>query len=98
MRNNALVVAVVVMFCFVVAACAAVFVASPDGANTGSLITILLGSLASTIAALAALAGVARVDGKADKMLNGVMDHKIKHGVHAAMDERDSNETVTTSD
>lgn len=93
--NNVVVIAVCVVFCFTVAACVAVFVASPEGANTGSLITILVGTLAPTIASLGLLVKVQQVDEKADttsaqvsqiaqdtyRLTNGLLDAKVRAGV-----------------
>lgn len=87
-NNNVLVIVGGVIFCFVVAACVAVFIAAPEGANTGSLITLLLGSLASTLASLGVLAKVNQTEAKVDRvaddtyrLTNGLLDAKVRAGV-----------------
>lgn len=83
-----LVVGVIIVFCFTVAAVVAISVAVPEGANKGSLVAILMGSLAPTIASLVALAKVSSVSGTVDqvaedttKLTNGLMDSKIRAAV-----------------
>jgi hypothetical protein len=94
-NNNVLVIVAAVVFCFVIAACVAVFAAAPEGANTGSLITLLIGQLAPTLVALGVLAKVNAVDQKADatsaqvsqvaqdtyRLTNGLLDAKVRAGV-----------------
>lgn len=84
----ALIVGVVVVFCFTVAAVVAVTVAVPDGANAATLITLLLGSLAPTIASLVGLAKLSAVGDRVDvvaaqshDLTNGLMDSKIRAAV-----------------
>lgn len=81
-------VSVVIVFCFTLACAAAMFIAAPDGANTGSLITILLGPLAPTIGTLALLVKVSGTDAKVDqvaqdtyRLTNGLLDAKVRAGV-----------------
>lgn len=87
-NNNVVVIVGGVVFCFVVAACVAVFIAAPDGANTGTLVTTLIGSLAPTLAALGVLAKVNNTDAKVDRvaedtyrLTNGLLDAKVRAGV-----------------
>lgn len=86
--NNVVVIVGGVIFCFVVAACVAVFIAAPEGANTGSLVAILIGSLAPTLASLGVLAKVNNTDAKVDRvaddtyrLTNGLLDAKVRAGV-----------------
>lgn len=86
--TTVVVVGVVVVFCFTIAACVAVFVAAPDGANTGSLVTILLSSVAQVIGVLALLVKVSGTDAKVDqvaqdtyRLTNGLLDAKVRAGV-----------------
>lgn len=100
-NSTAIVVAVCVVFCFTLATVAAIFIAAPDGANTGSLITSLLGTLAPTIAALALLvkvnsteAKVDRVEATTDRLANGLLDAKIRAGVADVLDPSLIDETA----
>lgn len=90
-----MIVAGTVMFCFVIAGCVSVFIAAPEGANTGSLVALLIGALAPTLASLAVLAKVQGVDEKADRtsrevsavrqdtyaLTNGLLDAKVRAAV-----------------
>ena len=87
------IVGVVVVVCFTIAACVAVFVAAPEGANTGSLMTILIGNLAPTLAVLALLAKaqgtdqkVEKIESQAAQLVNGTMDAKIRAGIADVLD------------
>lgn len=79
--NNVVVIVGGVVFCFVVAACVVVFVAAPEGANTGSLIAILVGSLAPTLASLGVLAKVNRVADDTYRLTNGLLDAKVRAAI-----------------
>lgn len=79
--GNALVLGVVLCFTVVVAACTAIFISNPDGDNVTQLVTILLGSLGSTVAVLATLAKVSTMDQKVDYLANGGTDAKIRAGL-----------------
>lgn len=88
-----LIVGVVVVVCFTMAACVAVFVAAPEGANTGSLLALLLGQLAPTVAALALLAKQSSTDAKVDTisedtsaMTNGLGDAKLRAAIADVLD------------
>lgn len=85
MSLSVLAVLVVVVFCFTIGACVAVFIAAPEGANTGSLVVILIGTLPPTVASLVALAKVTGIGGdvaevKADttRLTNGLADAKMR--------------------
>lgn len=67
--------------CFVVAAAVVIFVAAPEGANTGSLIALLIGIIPTTAASLAALAKVDQTGKVVDDLANGKMDAKIRAGL-----------------
>lgn len=54
------------------------------------LITTVLGMFSLFMLQLMQGHTIKRIDEKADKMLNGVMDQKIIDGVHTALDERES--------
>lgn len=91
--TTVVVVGVVVVFCFTIAACVAIFVAAPDGANTGSLVTILLSSVAQVIGVLALLIKVSGTDAKVDqvaqdtyRLTNGLLDAKVRAGVADVVD------------
>lgn len=97
----AVIVGVVVIVCFTMASCVALFVAAPEGANTGSLITILLGNLAPTLAVLALLAKQQQTDQKVDtigqtthRLANGLLDAKIRAGVADVLDPAYIDETA----
>lgn len=79
-NNNVVVIVGGVVFCFVVAACVAVFIAAPEGANTGSLVAILIGSLAPTLASLGVLAKVNKVADDTHALTNGLLDAKVRAG------------------
>lgn len=86
--TTVLMACVTTAFCFVVAACVAVFLAVPEGANTFSLVAILVGSLAPTIASLVGLVKLSSVqtqviDVAADteKLTNGFGDAKLRRAV-----------------
>lgn len=89
--RNLLVIVLGVLALFIMAAVVAVAVAVPEGANPGSLIVILLGTLTTVVTSLLAVAGVADVNRKVDHLSNGLMDRKIVRGVHVALDQRDPN-------
>ena len=83
--TTVVVVGVVVVFCFTIAACVAIFVAAPEGANTGSLVTILLSSVAQVVGVLALLVKVSGTDAKVDqvaqdtyRLTNGLLDSKVR--------------------
>lgn len=83
-----IVVGMVVVFCFTIAACVAVFWAAPEGANTGSLITILLGALANVLGILALFIRQAGTDAKVDAvaaqttaLTNGLLDSKNRAAI-----------------
>lgn len=74
-----LMVCITVVVCFIGAACVAVFLAAPEGANTFSLVAILLGVIPSTVASLVALvsikgvsAQVTAVQSDTDALTNGL--------------------------
>lgn len=83
---------------FLIAAIIAVVIAVPEGANKGSLITILIAAIPSTLAALAALAAVDRVGRRIEQVgqrveetaadvaavRNGEMEGKL----HRVLEER----------
>lgn len=71
------VVAVAAMFCFTVAAVVVLTVALPEGGNAGSLVALLLGSLAPTIATITTLGKVGNVETKVNELSNGVMQQKL---------------------
>lgn len=86
--SNALVIGIAGCFVAVVTACTAIYIANPAGENITSVLTILLGSLGSTIAVLATLAKVGDVDKrvgdvdrKVDFLANGGTDAKIRAGI-----------------
>lgn len=79
--TTGLVTGIVVMFCFVVAACVAMFIAAPEGSNTATMVTALLGTLAPTVAVLATLGKVQAMDRKVDYLANGGTDAKVRAGV-----------------
>jgi hypothetical protein len=72
------VVCITILFIFVVAGCVVAFVAVPNGANTASLITILIGSLAPTIASIGALVVSVRTKEHTSALLNGRLEAKIE--------------------
>jgi ascorbate-specific PTS system EIIC-type component UlaA len=93
-NNNVVVIVGGVVFCFTLAACVAVFIAAPEGGNTASLIAILIGALAPTLASLGVLAKVNNTDAKVDRvaddtyrLTNGLLDAKVRAGVADAMPE-----------
>lgn len=82
--NAILAVCTVVMFGVAMAAVVAIAVAVPEGANPGSMIVILLGSLATSLATLATLLKgdkthevVKEVKAQTDDLTNGLMDAKL---------------------
>lgn len=86
--GTVLAVVVGVVFCFTVAAVVGLVVAAPEGSAVETTITILLGSLASTVAALVALLKVdnvhdtvGKVAADTESLTNGLMDSKIRAAV-----------------
>lgn len=94
-RNNppaisytVLMVCVVVLVCFMAACAVAVFLAAPEGANTFSLIALLIGSVPATVASLV---GLVKISGVAEQMTdvqadtnaltNGLGDAKLRAAV-----------------
>lgn len=80
-----IIVGLVVVFCFTIAACVAIFVAAPEGANTGSLITILISAMANVVGVLALFVKVSGTDAKVDQvardtnaLTNGLLDAKLR--------------------
>ena len=93
-NNNVIVIVGAAVFCFVIAAVVAVFIAAPEGANTGSLITTLVGQIAPTLVALGVLAKVnsteAKVEQVADdtyRLTNGLLDAKARAAIADTMPE-----------
>lgn len=93
-NNNVIVIVGAVVFCFVIAAVVAVYVAAPEGANTGSLITLLIGQVAPTLVALGVLAKVNSTDAKVERvaddtyrLTNGLLDAKVRAGIADTMPE-----------
>lgn len=87
-NNNVIVIVGAAVFCFVIAAVVAVFVAAPDGAETGSLITLLIGQVAPTLVALGVLAKVNQTDAKVERvaddtyrLTNGLLDAKVRAAI-----------------
>lgn len=76
--STVLVVGMVVVFCFTLAAVVVITVAVPNGANTGSLIAILIGTLAPTLATLVSLAKMGKVSAQVDELGNGLMQAKVR--------------------
>lgn len=73
---------VTVVVCFVVAACTAIFLAVPDGANTFSLVAILLATVPSTIASLV---GLVKLSGVAEQVTDVATDtHELTNGLGQA--------------
>lgn len=87
-NNNTLAVVIGVCFCFVVAGVVAIVFAVPEGANIGSLVTIMFAGLGTTIAAVAALTKVEKVKDKMDDLSNGLMDAKIRAGVSEVLKDQ----------
>lgn len=73
-----------------IGAAVSISLATESDARLGSMMAIIGPAIATTITGLLTLGGVRRANRKVDKVLNGVMDAKIKNGVHAALDERDT--------
>jgi hypothetical protein len=93
-NNNVVVIVGAVVFCFVIAAVVAIYVAAPEGANTGSLITLLIGQVAPTLVALGVLAKVnstaAQVEQVAEdtyRLTNGLLDAKARAAIADTMPE-----------
>lgn len=93
-NNNVVVIVGAVVFCFVIAAVVAVYVAAPEGANTGSLITLLIGQVAPTLVALGVLAKVNSTDAKVEqvaedtyRLTNGLLDAKARAAIADTMPE-----------
>lgn len=92
--RNVLVVCSTVMFCFVMAAAVAVVHSASDGGTALTLVVILLGTLAPTIAALAVVVKGESIkqtaedtNQKVDRVLNGEMAAKIKTAYKEALAE-----------
>lgn len=98
-RDRVVVVAasLTVIFVFTVAGVVAIAVAVPEGGNPGSLISLLLASLAPTVAALISIAKISDVEGKVNDLSNGKMDRKIREGVAQVLDEKFSPHTQLTA-
>ena len=99
---STVVICVTIMFVFSLATVAALAIAVPEGAILGSLITVLMGSLAPTIAAITILVKqdknaanvkdnaliVHDTNAKVTKVLNGAMEEKIARVVRQVMSEK----------
>jgi len=79
--RNTLIVCATVMFLAVIAGISAVFHYASDSGTALNFAAVMVGLLASTIAALAALLKVDKVDSKTDQLLNGAMDAKLSAAV-----------------
>lgn len=87
-----LLVCITVLVCFISAVGAAVFVAVPDGANTGSLVALMVGQLATTVPVLVSVFKVNAVAHQVDevaqdteRLANGTGDAKIRAAVAAVL-------------
>lgn len=80
-----LIVVVGAIVCFTIAAVVTVAVAIPEGANTGSLIALLLANLASVIPALVAAARATQTATGVEALSNGTMDAKIRTALAEVM-------------
>ena len=89
--RNSLVVAVVIMFAFVISAVTAVALFVSDPNRTNLVIPTLIAQLPIGFAVISLLIKMDSVDNKTDSMLNGTMDDKMKKAIHAVLDERESN-------
>lgn len=88
-----LMVCITTLACFTIAGCLVAFVAVPEGANTGSLIAILMGSIPATVASLLAVmqirnvaATVTEVADDTQRLANGLGDAKFRSAVADVVD------------
>lgn len=87
-NTNVIAACVTAVIIFTIASCVAIFIAAPDGANTGSLIAIMMASIPANIVAIAALAKVNQVHTDTQQILNGVGQAKVENGIRNVLDER----------
>lgn len=87
-NGTVLVIALAAVFCFTASAVVVIAVAVPDGGNAGSLIALLVATLAPTLATIANLVKTTGVEQRledvaanAEQLTNGGMDAKIRAGV-----------------
>lgn len=88
-QSNVLITCATVVIGLTLAAATAIFVAAPDGANTGSLFAILMASIPANIVGLTALVKANSIKEDTDQILNGTMDAKMESAIHRAMDKRE---------
>jgi len=86
--GTALVLTMAAVVLFIIAAVVVIAVAVPEGGNPGSLIAILIGSLAPTLAAIAAVAKIGNVEQRVEQvaadtsdLANGRGDAKMRAAV-----------------
>lgn len=94
--NNIIAVCVTVIVCFTLAAAVGVFIAVPDGANTGSLIAIIMASLPGNIVGITALVKANSIKEDTGAILNGRMEAKIESVMKTVLAE-DKRNGVTES-
>lgn len=91
-QTTTLLICITVLVCFVTAIGAAVFIAAPAGANTGSLVVILVSNLATVIPVMVAAVKVNTIANQVDevaqdteRLANGSGDAKIRSAVAAVL-------------
>jgi hypothetical protein len=91
-QTTTLLVCITVLVCFVTAVGAAVFIAAPAGANTGSLVVILVGQLATVVPVMVSVVKVNTIANQVDevaqdteRLANGTGDAKIRAAVAAVL-------------
>lgn len=83
--TTVLILVVGTIVCFTIAAVVTISVAIPEGANTGTLVALLLANLASVIPALVAAARATQTASGVESLSNGTMDAKIRTALAEVM-------------
>lgn len=101
--NTAIVVCLTLIIIAVLAAITSISLGPGEDGRAATVITILGGALATLVTGFLVLAGVRNVAGKVnavnskvDKVLNGVMDAKIKKQVRLALSEHEEEKAGAT--
>lgn len=90
--STVLLVCITAVVCFTIAAAVALFVALPEGANTGSLVALLVASIPASVGSLVAVAKLGQLEGQVqdvqqdtNRLANGLGSAKMRDAVGQVM-------------
>lgn len=85
---NVIAVCITIIVCFTIAAAVLVFRVAPEGKNTPSLIAVLVATIPGNIVGLTALIKANQIHSNTEKILNGVMESKVRDAMSEVVDEK----------